>query len=180
MQACRHRKPKRKSYGRIYLATGLVCRAWTSRPRTLQSSQHHGFHGGLQDTAVFAIRLCGARLDDMMNFLPARFTWLLLSVLCLAVPRTSARKAFQIGWQQHAILPGPNSGWSEAATAGAIERRLLGPIWSKGVLVTDVWLGAPADPPAGDDSDVRRAAVVVGVTGLFAAFLAVVVSLFRV
>jgi adenosylcobinamide-phosphate synthase len=123
---------------------------------------------------------CGARLDDVMNFLPARFTWLLLSVLCLAIPRTSAHKALQIGWQQHAILPGPNSGWSEAATAGAIERRLLGPIWAKSVLVTEVWLGDPADPPAGDDSDVWRAAVVVAVTGVFAAVLTVLLSFFRV
>src|SRR5262249_2742043 len=116
---------------------------------------------------------CGARLDDLMNFIPARFTWLLLSCLCLFLPRTSARKAFRIGWQQHAILPGPNSGWSEAATAGAIERRLLGPIWAKGVLVTDVWLGDPNDPAAGGDSDVWRAALLVAVTGLFSACLAI-------
>jgi adenosylcobinamide-phosphate synthase len=122
---------------------------------------------------------CGARLDDVMNFIPAPFTWLLLSFLCLFVPRTCARKAIRIGWRQHAVLPGPNSGWSEAATAGAIERRLLGPIWAKGVLVTDIWLGEPSDPIAGDDSDVRRAAVLLGATGVFCACLAVAISCLR-
>ena len=90
---------------------------------------------------------CGARLDDVMNFIPARITWLLLSFLSLVIPKCSARKALRIGWRQHAILPGPNSGWSEAATAGGIQKRLLGPIWAKGALVTDVWLGDPGDPP---------------------------------
>jgi len=32
-------------------------------------------------------------------------------------PRCSWRKAYRIGFEQHAVLPGPNSGWSEAATA---------------------------------------------------------------
>jgi adenosylcobinamide-phosphate synthase len=119
---------------------------------------------------------CGARLDDLMNFIPARFTWLLLSLLSIVMPGCSARKAFYVGWRQHAVLPGPNSGWSEAATAGSIQRRLLGPIWAKGVLVTDVWLGDSADPPAGDDSDVPRAAILVGTTGVVAAALAVIFS----
>jgi adenosylcobinamide-phosphate synthase len=123
---------------------------------------------------------CGARTDDVMNFLPARFTWLLLSFVCLFLPRASARKALRVGWQQHAVLPGPNSGWSEAATAGGIQRRLLGPIWAKGVLVTEIWLGDPDDAAAGDDSDIFRASLLVALTGVLCASLAVAVSLLRV
>ena len=122
---------------------------------------------------------CGARLDDVMNFLPARFTWLLLSISCLILPHASARKALRIGWKQHATLPGPNSGWSEAATAGAIQRRLLGPIWAKGSLVTDTWLGDPIDPPAGDSSDVWRSSLLVGTAGVSAACLAVLLCVLR-
>jgi adenosylcobinamide-phosphate synthase len=123
---------------------------------------------------------CGARLDDLMNFIPARLTWLLLSLLSLVVPGCSARKALRIGWRQHAILPGPNSGWSEAATAGGIQRRLIGPIWAKGVLVTELWLGDSSDPPAGDDSDVPRAEFLIGATGLLAAALAVILAAIRI
>lgn len=123
---------------------------------------------------------CGARLDDFMNFIPARLTWLLLALVSLVVPGCSARKALQVGWGQHAILPGPNSGWSEAATAGGIRKRLLGPIWAKGVLVTDIWLGDPGDPPAGGESDIWRAAVLVGTTGVLAAGLAVILAAIRI
>jgi adenosylcobinamide-phosphate synthase len=116
---------------------------------------------------------CGARTDDLMNWIPARMTWLLLSGLAAILPGYSASKAFRIGWQQHSVVPGPNSGWSEAAIAGALERRLIGPIWSEGRLVTEVWLGLPSDAPAGGGGDLRRAAVLVVVTGLFAAGLAI-------
>ena len=117
---------------------------------------------------------CGARLDDVMNFVPARLTWLLISVVAIFVPRCSAAKALRIGWTQHAILPGPNSGWSEAATAGGIQRKLIGPIWMNGALVTDVWVGDAEDPAAGeDDSDVWRASVLVCATGLVFAAVAV-------
>ncbi len=42
----------------------------------------------------------GARLDDVMNYVPARLTWLLLGVCGLVVPGCSAIKAWRIGWQQ--------------------------------------------------------------------------------
>jgi adenosylcobinamide-phosphate synthase len=117
---------------------------------------------------------CGARLDDVMNFVPARLTWILISVVAAFVPRCSAAKALRIGWRQHGILPGPNSGWSEAATAGGIQRKLIGPIWMGGALVTDVWVGDAGDPAAGEDSsDVWRASVLVFATGLVAAGIAV-------
>lgn len=90
---------------------------------------------------------CGARMDDLMNLVPARLTWVLIAVAAVAIPGCSGRKALRIGWQQHALLPGPNSGWSEAATAGAIQGRLVGPIRVNGSLVTDAWLGDPEDPP---------------------------------
>jgi adenosylcobinamide-phosphate synthase len=104
-----------------------------------------------------------------MNLVPARATWLLLAAVAAVLPRRSGRKAFTIGLAQHAVVPGPNAGWSEAATAGAIERRLVGPIWMNGALVTDVWIGDPADPPASTGDDVRRAIVLVTATGLVAA-----------
>lgn len=115
---------------------------------------------------------CGARLDDVMNYLPARLTWLLIVTVALVLPGLSARKAWRVGLDQHAVLLGPNSGWSEAATAGALERRIVGPIWLKGVQVTDVWVGDPADPPLATASDVRRAMVLTAIVGLASVALA--------
>lgn len=116
---------------------------------------------------------CGARLDDVMNWLPARITWLLISAVAIFIPKCSAMKALRIGWQQHALIPGPNAGWSEAATAGAIQRRLIGPIWRDGSLVTELWLGEPADEPASKKPDVARALMLIVVTGLVIAIIAV-------
>ena len=120
---------------------------------------------------------CGARLDDAMNFVPARLTWLLISAVAAVWPRCSGAKAYRIGFEQHAVLPGPNSGWSEAATAGAVERRLVGPIWLKGELVTDIWLGDPRDPALATADDYNTASRLVTGSGIVAAAAAAVALL---
>jgi adenosylcobinamide-phosphate synthase len=119
---------------------------------------------------------CGARLDDVMNYVPARLTWLLITVVALVVPGCSAIRAWRIGWQQHGMLPSPNSGWPEAALAGAIRRRLVGPIWRQGQLVTDVWIGDASDPPAETHDDFARARAIVVAAGLLSAALAGLVA----
>jgi adenosylcobinamide-phosphate synthase len=114
----------------------------------------------------------GARLDDVMNFLPARLTWLLLAMTALVIPGCAAADALAVGAREHGVLPGPNSGWSEAAAAGALRRRLVGPIWLRGTLVTDVWIGRPDDPPASTRADLVRALALIAATGVLAAALA--------
>ena len=99
----------------------------------------------------------GARLDDLMNYVPARLSWILLGLCAFPFRGLSATKGWQVGLKQHGVVPGPNPGWSEATMAGVLQRRLIGPIWKNGVLITDVWLGDSADPPAGSDADVGRA-----------------------
>jgi adenosylcobinamide-phosphate synthase len=87
-----------------------------------------------------------ARSDDVVNFLPARLSGLLL---CLAggggaaIMRRDAR--------HHAS---PNGGWPEAAMAGALARRLGGPVRYQGELARRAWLG---DGPPPDAADLGRA-----------------------
>jgi adenosylcobinamide-phosphate synthase len=121
---------------------------------------------------------CGARLDDLMNYLPARMTWLVIAAIAAVLPAFSGRKAWRVGLDQHGLLLGPNSGWSEAATAGALERKIVGPIWLNGLLVTDLWIGDATDPPLETGGDVTRAVVLTVLSGLAVAGLAVSV-LFR-
>jgi adenosylcobinamide-phosphate synthase len=118
---------------------------------------------------------CGARLDDVMNYVPARITWLLIAAIAALLPAYSGRKAWRVGLGQHQLLLGPNSGWSEAATAGALERLIVGPIWLKGVQVTDLWIGDPSDPPLETSRDMTRAMVLVTVTGLVVAAIGIAV-----
>lgn len=127
---------------------------------------------GFKNERYLRFGWCGARLDDAMNFVPARATWLLIAAAALVVPGASAKKALEIGADQNDELPSPNSGWSEAATAGAIQRRLVGPIWRGGNLVTDIWLGDPKDPPAGERADVVRAIATNVAAGVLAVLLA--------
>ncbi len=109
---------------------------------------------------------CGARLDDVMNYVPARLTWMSIAIVAAVVPGCAAGKAWRVGLAQHGLIPSPNSGWSETATAGAIQRRLAGPIWKDGALVNEIWLGDPTDPQLATAEDVRRAMTLVTSTGL--------------
>jgi adenosylcobinamide-phosphate synthase len=116
---------------------------------------------------------CGARLDDVMNYVPARITWLLIAIIAALLPAYSGRKAWTVGLHQHQLLLGPNSGWSEAATAGALQRLIVGPIWLKGVQVTDLWIGDPSDPPLETAGDMTRAMALCVATGLTVATIGI-------
>jgi adenosylcobinamide-phosphate synthase len=112
-----------------------------------------------------------------MNYVPARIAWLVIATVAAVLPTFSGRKAWRVGLRQHRLLLGPNSGWSEAATAGALERQIVGPIWLKGVLVTDLWIGDAADPPLATGDDVRRAMALCVSSGLVVAALGSLVLL---
>ena len=98
----------------------------------------------------------GARLDDVLNWIPARLSVPLLSAAAALVPGCSPRACWRTAQAQHALLPGPNKGWSETAAAGALGIRLAGPIWKDGRQVNDLWIGPAAAPEGGRPGDVTR------------------------
>ena len=68
-----------------------------------------------------------ARLDDLLNWLPAR---LMGGIICLAAalhPGASGRRAWRTMRRQHGRTASPNSGWTMAATAGALGVTLAKP-----------------------------------------------------
>lgn len=152
-----------------YAIGGLPCLALFKVVSTMDSMV------GYKTPRYLRFGWCGARLDDVMNYVPARLTWLLIAGVAALLPSCSGRKAFQIGLAQHAILLGPNSGWSEAAAAGGLARRLVGPIWARGELVTAVWIGDPADPPLESHTDILRGLMLVTGTGLAATLVTVII-----
>lgn len=93
-----------------------------------------------------------ARLDDLVNLIPARLTGILFCVASLSVGRS--RAAFRVMWRDASNHLSPNAGWPEAAMAGALECRLGGPRTYQGQVIEGVWLGdGSADL---DASDIRR------------------------
>jgi adenosylcobinamide-phosphate synthase len=83
-----------------------------------------------------------ARADDVANFVPARLTWLFLSVAALLTGRRSW-DALRIGWHEARKHPSPNAGWGEATMAGALAVELGGPSTYRGAVVVKPLLGKP-------------------------------------
>jgi len=77
-----------------------------------------GYHGKYEYLGKFS-----SRLDDVLNFIPARLTALLL-VLGAFLSRKSGRRTWQIALSEHVKTESPNAGWPMAAVAGALDVQL--------------------------------------------------------
>ena len=67
-----------------------------------------------------------ARFDDLLNFVPARISGVLMAIAAY-ICRLDGRNAFHILKRDHANHASPNCGWTEAAAAGALGLQLGGP-----------------------------------------------------
>jgi len=77
-----------------------------------------GYHGKYEYLGKFA-----SRLDDVLNFIPARLSALLLTFAAFLRKRRGHR-AWQTALREHAETESPNAGWPIAAMAGALNVRL--------------------------------------------------------
>ncbi len=66
---------------------------------------------------------CAARLDDLLNLIPARLTALLL-VAAAWITGKDGQSAWRTARREHAGTESPNAGWPMAAMAGALSVRL--------------------------------------------------------
>src|SRR5690606_15358159 len=116
-----------------------------------------------------------AKLDDLVNWLPARLTAILVTAACFVTPHASpgaARAAARRNASKHAS---PNAGWPESAFAGALGFKLGGPRSYEGQLVDLPSFGTgKADLVA---SDILRALVLYRGTLNVLLGLSVVVAL---
>ena len=82
-----------------------------------------------------------ARTDDVVNWPAARLSALWIAAGALFVKGASARQALVITWRDARKHDSPNAGWSEAAMAGALGVRLMGPRTYGGEEVRGEWMG---------------------------------------
>jgi adenosylcobinamide-phosphate synthase len=82
-----------------------------------------------------------ARTDDVMNWPAARLAALWIALGALFVKGASPWQALVITWRDARKHDSPNAGWTEAAMAGALGVRLMGPRTYGGELVHGEWMG---------------------------------------
>ena len=92
-----------------------------------------------------------ARLDDILNFIPARLSGLLLCLGAALLPGCSGRRAWTIFWRDRRKHASPNSAHTEAACAGALGVRLAGDASYFGKVVHKPTLGDPVRPVEPED-----------------------------
>ena len=86
-----------------------------------------------------------AKLDDLVNFIPARLAGILL---CLAARPAGfdGKNAWKIFWRDRKNHKSPNSAHTEAAAAGALDVELAGSNYYFGKLVVKPTIGDPLRP----------------------------------
>lgn len=97
---------------------------------------------GHRTTRLESFGWAAARADDVLNFVPARIAGMLV---CLA-----GRGGWRTMWRDARHHASPNGGWPEAAMAGALGRRLGGPVRYDGEPAARAWLGKGPPPDAAD------------------------------
>lgn len=92
-----------------------------------------------------------ARLDDLLNFIPARLSGLLLCLGAALLPGCSGRRAWTIFWRDRRKHASPNSAHTEAACAGALGVQLAGDASYFGQVVHKPTLGDQVRPVEPED-----------------------------
>jgi adenosylcobinamide-phosphate synthase len=67
---------------------------------------------------------CAARVDDILNYIPARISAMLI-VLASSFQRDNMRRAWSIMFRDHKRTESPNAGWTMSAMAGSLGIKLV-------------------------------------------------------
>lgn len=96
---------------------------------------------GYKNDKYLDFGMCSARVDDVFNYVPARLTGILLLLSALLL-RFNVYGTISAIWNDAAKHPSPNSGFSEAGVAGALNIRLGGLNYYGGVASQRAYMGA--------------------------------------
>ncbi len=115
-----------------------------------------------------AFGMVAARLDDVLNYVPARIAAVMIVVASLFVPRGRPVSALRVMARDGGKHRSPNAGWPEAAMAGGIGVALAGPRSYGGAVEDEPWVGGEFSAQVGS-GDIRRALYLFVVACLFEA-----------
>lgn len=104
---------------------------------------------GYRNERYLLLGRASARMDDLLNFIPARLTALLI-IIAAALTGHSARDAIRVTLRDRLKHPSPNSGHPEAAAAGALGVRLGGAARYNGISSMKEYIGAARLPLDGE------------------------------
>jgi len=110
---------------------------------------------GHRSPRYLAFGWAAARFDDLLNFVPARLSALLI-VVTAALAGCDARAAAKAARQDAPKHKSPNAGWPEAALAGALGLALGGPVQYGREEINGAWLN-PAGRQDASADDIRAA-----------------------
>jgi adenosylcobinamide-phosphate synthase len=117
-----------------------------------------------------AFGMVAARLDDVLNYVPARIAAVMIVVASLFVPRGRPMSALRVMARDGGKHRSPNAGWPEAAMAGGIGVALAGPRSYDGAVEDEPWVGGEFSAQIGS-ADIRRALYLFVVACLFEAVI---------
>jgi adenosylcobinamide-phosphate synthase len=114
-----------------------------------------------------------ARLDDLVNLIPARLSGALIVLVAALFPGLNGRQAVRAVIADATRHRSPNAGWPEAAMAGALGLALAGPRRYGAETVDDAWMNAAGRREA-RAADIRRAVRLMRAAAALAVALAVI------
>jgi adenosylcobinamide-phosphate synthase len=121
---------------------------------------------GYQNPAYILFGRAAARIDDAANFIPARISVVIIAGATCLFSRTRALQALKTALSQGRHHKSPNSGYPEAAFAGALNVCLGGPSIYHGQVVDKPYIGT--DFPGPDQKKILMACDLMMISSLLA------------
>ncbi len=115
-----------------------------------------------------------AKLDDILNFIPSRFTAFLMIAVC-PVLKLDMKNAYRIWKRDRRKHASPNSAQTESACAGALHIRLAGDAYYFGELHKKDYIGDDDRPV--ENEDIRRTNRLMYLTSVLMLIVAVIIRI---
>lgn len=131
---------------------------------------------GYKNETYLLFGRAAAKLDDAVNWLPARLSGTLLTAAAWLLPGMDGKNAWRIFKRDRFNHASPNSAQGEAACAGALHLRLAGDAWYFGTLYKKPYIGDD-DRPIRPDDIKGVCSLMFGAQGLLMAGLVILLLL---